>query len=86
MAAVGAGERAVLSSRALRKRLGRRKTQRRRKQLTAAREACADAAKPLRSYIGMVAWEGISQEDEISMKNIMAKLRYERRQIDKMKL
>jgi len=84
VAVLGAAERAAISARETRRRLGRRRTQRRESQLLGARARCAEAAIPLRSYIGMVAWGGISQDDEISMKNIMSKLRYERRQIDKM--
>lgn len=85
-AVLGAAERAVLHSRSTRKKLGRRRTARRESQLLAARQRCAEAAAPLRSYIGMIAWEGIALDDELAMKRQMADLRYERRQIDKMKL
>lgn len=82
--ALGDAERAVTHARDTRKRLGRRRPPRREEQLTAARARCADAAIPLRSYIGMVAWGGISLDDELAMKRQMELLRYERRQIDKM--
>lgn len=84
MDALAAGNSAAAAARDTRKRLGRRRTAQRTKQLTAARKRCADAAEPLRSWIGMVAWGGISLADELAMKNMMTKLRYERRQIDKM--
>jgi hypothetical protein len=84
MAALGVAERAVLDSQATRRSLGRRKTKLRQKRLAEARQRCAEAAKPLRSYIGMAAWEGISLEDELLMKRQMERLRYERRQLDKM--
>lgn len=86
MAAVDVAIEAADHSRALRKRLGRRRTPRRAAQFSAARERCASAAEPLRSFIGMVAWHDISYELESPMKDAIAKLRYERRQIDKMKL
>jgi hypothetical protein len=85
MAALGAAERAVFHARSTRKKLGRRRTARRSTQLLAARQRCSEAAAPLRSYIGMIAWGGISLDDELAMKRQMEKLRYERRQIDKMK-
>lgn len=34
----------------------------------------------------MAAWDKIALDDELAMKGVMEKLRYERRQIDKMKL
>lgn len=83
-AASSAGEKAADEARALRGRLKRRKTPTRTRQLTAARAACAAAAEPLRSYIGMVAWHDIYIDHELMMKSVMVKLRYERRQIDKM--
>lgn len=86
MAALGDAERAVSYSRDTRKRLGRRRTPTRKKLLLAARERCADAAVPMRSWLGMVAWGGITLDDELAMKRQMERLRYERRQIDKMKL
>lgn len=85
-AAVEVGTEAVEHSRALRKRLGRRRTPTRAAQLAAARARCATAAEPLRSFIGMVAWHDLPYEQESAMKDVMTKLRYERRQIDKMKL
>lgn len=84
--ALSAAERAVMSSRETRKRLGRRRTNRRKTQLLAAREGCAEAAVPIRSWLGMAAWGGIALDDELAMKRQMERLRYERRQIDKMKL
>jgi hypothetical protein len=86
MAAVGVATEAADASRALRKRLGRRRTPTRAAQLAAARDRCAAAAEPLRSFIGMVAWHDLPYELESAMKDAIAKLRYERRQIGKMKL
>ena len=83
-AAIGAAERAVLFARETRKGLRRRRTARRAQRLSTARERCAAAARPLRSFIGMAAWDGIHIDDELAMKKVMEKLRYERRQIDKM--
>lgn len=77
---------AVVASKTTRASLGRRRTPTRAKRLTAARDRCAAAAEPIRSWLGMVAWGGIEQEDELAMKKVMTALRYERRQIDKMKL
>lgn len=85
-AAISVADEAVAHASALRKRVGRRKTPKRAAQLTAARERCSAAAGPLRSFIGMVAWHDLPTEWEIAMKNSMDALRYERRQIDKMKL
>lgn len=85
-AAILVAEEAVSHASDVRKRVGRRKTPRRAAQLTAARERCAAAAEPLRSFIGMIAWHDLPVEFELSMKSAMQKLRYERRQIDKMQL
>lgn len=85
-AAVSVADEAVQHARDVRKRVGRRRTPRRAAQLTAARERCAAAAEPLRSFIGMIAWHDLPNEAEVAMKGAMEKLRYERRQIDKMKL
>lgn len=71
-------------SSATRSRWRRRHAPARAQRLTAAREACATAAEPLRSWLGMVAWHNIPLDDELAMKAAMQKLRYERRQIDKM--
>lgn len=87
-AAISVAKEATSHASDVRKRVGRRRTPKRAAQLTAARERCAAAADPLRSFIGMVAWDkhGITLEQELEMKKAMEKLRYERRQIDKMKL
>lgn len=85
-AAISVAEEAVSHARDVRKRVGRRRTPKRAAQLTAARERCSSAAEPLRSFIGMIAWHDLPVEQEIAMKDAMQKLRYERRQIDKMKL
>lgn len=82
--AVEAASDAAAHARHVRERLGRRRTARREDQLTAARQRCTDAAVPLRSYIGMVAWHDFHIDQELAMKNAIAALRYERRQIDKM--
>lgn len=83
-AAVEVATAAVRHSADVRKRHGRRRAPTREKQLTAARTRCAEVAQPLRSWLGMAAWGGIDIDDELAMKKIMEKLRYERRQIDKM--
>lgn len=87
-AAISVAEEAVSHARDVRKRVGRRRTPKRKVQLTTARDRCASTAEPLRSFIGMVAWDkhGITLEQELDMKKAMEALRYERRQIDKMKL
>jgi hypothetical protein len=85
-AALDVASEAIEHSAATRKRVGRRRTPKRAAQLTAARERCAHAAEPLRSFIGMIAWHDIPVEQELAMKKAMEKLRYERRQIDKMNL
>lgn len=85
-AAVTVAEEAVSHAREVRKRVGRRRTPRRKAQLQAARDRCSAAAEPLRSFIGMIAWHDLPLDQEIAMKGVMKKLRYERRQIDKMKL
>lgn len=85
-AAVMVADEAVEHARGVRKRVGRRRTPKRAAQLSAARERCATAAVPLRSFIGMVAWYDLPVDQELAMKGAMQRLRYERRQIDKMKL
>lgn len=85
-AAIVSAAAAVESSRRTRASLGRRQTPTRRRRLLAARQRCSDAAGPLRSYIGMIAWHDLPYEQETAMKDAVQKLRYERRQIDKMKL
>lgn len=85
-AALAEASDAATASKTTRLSLGRRRTLTRAKRLTAARDRCSAAAEPIRSWLGMVAWGGIEQEDELAMKKVMAALRYERRQIDKMKL
>lgn len=85
-AAILVAEEAVDHASGVRKRVGRRRTPKRAAQLAAAREQCAAAASPLRSFIGMVAWYDLPVDLELAMKKMMQKLRYERRQIDKMKL
>lgn len=83
-AAVAAAERIAASAAAVRKRYHRRRAPQRKSALLGARTRCNEAAKPLRSWIGMSAWGGIDLEDELAMKKVMEALRYERRQIDKM--
>jgi len=84
--AIGAGRYAVSYAKQTRGRFRRRKTKTRRPLLEAAKVKCELAAVPLRSYIGMIAWDKheITVEQEIEMKKIMEDLRYERRQITKM--
>lgn len=83
-AALTTAETAVAEAQAARKRFARRHPSHRQEQLVGARERCAEAAKPLRSYIGMCAWGVIMFNDESAMKHQIARLRYERRQLDKM--
>lgn len=83
-AAVSFAERAVTSAAEVRKRYHRRRTPQRDRALEEARTRCEQAAAPLRSWIGMVAWGGISLDDELAMKGATESLRYERRQIAKM--
>lgn len=77
-------ERKVARAREVRKKYARRRTPRRDSALRDARTGCAAAVKPLRSWLGMVAWGGITLDDELAMKAAVAAARYERRQIDKM--
>lgn len=83
-AAIGAADHAVAAASAARKKFRRRRTTRRDDILLARREACAKAAAPLRSYIGMCAWHDFDVSQETAMKRAIEALRYERRQIDKM--
>jgi len=71
-------------SKQTRARWRRRKAPTRGQRLQTAREQCATAAEPLRSWLGMVAWHNLPLEDELAMKAAVQKLRYERRQLDKM--
>lgn len=86
--AIGAGRHAASYAKQTRGRLRRRNPPKRQEYLERARKQCAEAAAVLRSYIGMVAWEKhkITLDQELEMKKVMEDLRYERRQIDKMKL
>jgi len=77
-------EQATAAASDVRARYHRRRSPRRQPSLEAAKQRCEDAAAPLRSWIGMVAWDGISLADELAMKKAMEGLRYERRQIAKM--
>lgn len=84
--AIGAGRHAASCAKQIRGRLRRRKTTNRREQLEGAKVNCEQAAAPLRSYIGMIAWDKheITLKQELEMKKTMEDLRYERRQIAKM--
>lgn len=82
--AIDDGRRAAKASAECRARYGRRKTPQRTERLTYHRSRCAEAAKPLRSYIGMVAWHDLPLEFDLPMRDVIGALRYERRQIDKM--
>lgn len=82
--AIDIGDMVAKASKECRARYGRRRTPQRQERLTWHRKRCAAAAVPLRSYIGMVAWHDIPVDFEIPMKRVIADLRYERRQIDKM--
>jgi hypothetical protein len=84
VAAVASASAAVGAAAAVRARYHRREAPTRAKALEDARQRCVDAAKPLRSWIGMIPWGGIDLDDELAMKGVMEKLRYERRQITKM--
>lgn len=76
---------AVLFAHSVRKRFGRRLVPFREQKIDEALARCAVAAAPLRSYIGMVAWHDLPLETELAMKKVMQELRYERRQLTKMK-
>jgi hypothetical protein len=82
--AVSAARDAVERAGKMRRRLARRRTPHRDAELRAMQGECAEAAVPLRSYIGMVAWHDLPVEQELAMKDAIAALRYERRQIGKM--
>lgn len=75
---------AVAASSDTRSRFKRRRTPIRTRQLERSLDACVAAAEPLRSFIGMVAWHDFDMDTELMMKDAIAKLRYERRQIAKM--
>lgn len=82
---LGRADAAVNHSRDVRRRYRRRRgAARRDEHLAAAKARCEQIAIPIRSWLGMVAWGGIELEDEIAMKAMMERLRYERRQITKM--
>lgn len=83
-AGLDAADRAVISAAEVRKRYFRRHSPQRKPALEHARQRCADATVPLRSWIGMAPWGGISTDDDLAIKRAMEALRYERRQIDKM--
>lgn len=83
-AALTRADSAVAAAAACRARYHRRRAPKRDSALAAARNRCAEAAAPLRSWLGMAAWGGISLDDELLMKKATTALRYERRQIDKM--
>lgn len=84
-AAIQRAAREVRHGREVRRRYRRRRgAPNRETHLKSAHERCGEMAKPLRSWLGMVAWGGISLEDELAMKKAMEDLRYERRQIGKM--
>lgn len=82
--AVKVADRAAMLSAEARKKYARRRSPRRESTLNRCRERCSEAAKPLRSYIGMIAWHDLPVDVELMLKNAIAKLRYERRQLDKM--
>jgi hypothetical protein len=83
-AALSEAEAAAAFSRGCRARWKRRRAPARQESLEDARQRCAAVVPQLRSWLGMVAWGGISLQDELAMKRAVAALRYERRQIDKM--
>ena len=84
--AIGAGRYAASYAKQMRGRLRRRNTANRKAKLESAKVKCEQAAEPLRSYIGMIAWDKheITLDQELEMKKTMEALRYERRQITKM--
>lgn len=82
--AIDSGRAAAKASAECRARYGRRRTPQRTERLTYHRDSCAEAAVPLRSYIGMVAWHDLPLEFDLAMRDVIEDLRYERRQIDKM--
>lgn len=82
--ATGDATERVDKSRAMRKRLRRRRTPRRDQELRDMLESLAAAAAPVRRYIGMVLAHDIPMETELALKRASQDLRYERRQIGKM--
>lgn len=74
----------VDASRALRKRLRRRRTPRRQEELAAQRDACAAAAAPIRSLIGMSVQHDFAVKTDLTLKAASADLRKEREQLRKM--
>jgi hypothetical protein len=82
--AIDIGRMVAKASAECRARYGRRRTPQRTERLTQHRQRCADAAVPLRSYIGMVAWHDLPLEFDLPMRDVIGELRYERRQITKM--
>lgn len=82
--AITAGRAVAKASSECRARYGRRRTPQRTDRLTFHRQRCASAAVPLRSYIGMNAWYDFPLEIDHGLRDAIAELRYERRQIDKM--
>lgn len=81
---IAAGEEAAERAARTRKRLHRRRTPQRAADLAAAREDCAQAAKPLRALIGMSVQHDFTVQTDLSLKKVVAKLRYEREQLRKM--
>lgn len=84
LAAIGRAETACVQAANCRTRYSRRRSPRRPLALAAALEQCVAVAGPFRSWLGMVAWGGIDLDDELAMKKIMEKLRYERRHLERM--
>jgi hypothetical protein len=82
--AIDAGRAVAKAAAECRERYARRRTPQRKERLTYHRNRCADAAAPLRSYIGMVAWHDLPLEFDLRMRDVIGELRYERRQLDKM--
>jgi hypothetical protein len=74
----------VDASRALRKRLRRRHTPKRDEELAAQLAACASAAEPIRSLLGMSRFHDFAVQTDLTLKRASADLRLERNQLRKM--
>jgi hypothetical protein len=81
---LGDAQEAADNAASARTRLRRRRTPRRRIELEEARDACAEAAKPLRKLIGMSVQHDFSAALDVKLKKAMAGLRKEREQLRKM--
>lgn len=86
--AVRAGEDCIADVAALRGRL-RHQTKRgdpgREHDLHQALDAVDDAMKPIRALIGKIPWDPPPSEQEDALRDVSARLQYERKQLKKMR-